>query len=154
MKPKHFRLMLLVASLTIGTIAVLLMLRGMKEALVYFYMPSDLPAARISTLAASGERVRLGGLVAKNSTGFDPQHQTHTFRVTDGVSSLAVRYAGVLPALFREEQGVIAEGRLTPEGALIADRVLAKHDEKYMPPDVAKGLAGINRQQLQEGLQP
>jgi cytochrome c-type biogenesis protein CcmE len=125
----------------------------MRESLVYFYMPSDLAAARVAQLAASGERVRLGGLVSKGSTGFDLQQQAHTFTVTDGTSSLAVRYAGVLPSLFREGQGVVAEGRLTPDGWLAADRVLAKHDEKYMPPEVARGLAGIDRQKLQEGLQ-
>ena len=154
MKPKHFRLTLLVASLVIGSIAVILMLRGMKEALVYFYMPSDLPPAKIATLAASGERVRLGGLVSEGGYAFDTKQQAHTFTVSDGVTHLSVVYPGILPALFREGQGVIAEGRLMPDGHLAADRVLAKHDEKYMPPDVAKGLAEIDSLQMEEGTRP
>jgi cytochrome c-type biogenesis protein CcmE len=154
MKPKHFRLTLLLASLVIGGIAIALMLRGMKESLIYFYMPSDLSPARLSSLAASGERVRLGGLVVAGSHGFDTAQQAHTFTVTDGTQSLPIVYAGLLPALFREGQGVIAEGQLTGDGTLLADRVLAKHDENYMPPELKKGLAALDRQKLQEGVVP
>jgi cytochrome c-type biogenesis protein CcmE len=154
MKPKHFRLTLLLASLTLGGVATALILRGMEAALVYFYMPSDLPPERRTGLANSGERVRIGGLVAKGSTGFDLKHSAHTFSITDGSASLAVAYSGVLPALFREDQGVIAEGRLGPDGRLMADRVLAKHDEKYMPPEIKNGLAAIDRKKLTEGVTP
>ncbi|MBX3531665.1 MAG: cytochrome c maturation protein CcmE [Rhizobiaceae bacterium] len=101
----------------------------------YFYMPADLAAATI----APGERIRLGGLVGKGSI-VRGQGTEVTFAVTDAAATVKVAYAGILPDLFREEQGVVTEGTFTPDGTFRADSVLAKHDETYMPKEVADSL--------------
>jgi len=101
----------------------------------YFYMPADLGAAH----PAPGARIRLGGLVEKGSivrgTGSDV-----AFAVTDKANSVKVVYHGILPDLFREDQGVVTEGSFGPDGVFVADSVLAKHDETYMPKEVADSL--------------
>jgi cytochrome c-type biogenesis protein CcmE len=101
----------------------------------YFYMPADLAG----TAVAPGERFRLGGLVEKGSIergqGLDIR-----FAVTDHESTVKVVYSGILPDLFREEQGVVTEGALSGDGVFVADSVLAKHDETYMPREVADAL--------------
>ncbi len=101
----------------------------------YFYMPADLAAATI----APGERIRLGGLVEKGSI-VRGQGTEVTFAVTDAAASVKVAYTGILPDLFREEQGVVTEGSFAPDGSFRADSVLAKHDETYMPKEVADSL--------------
>jgi cytochrome c-type biogenesis protein CcmE len=101
----------------------------------YFYMPADLQNATVSP----GQRIRLGGLV-ENGTVVRGQGTSVTFAVTDHDKSVKVTYTGILPDLFREGQGIIAEGSLGPEGVFIADSVLAKHDESYMPKEVADSL--------------
>lgn len=100
----------------------------------YFYMPADLAAA----IPAPGERFRLGGLVEKGSV--DRQGLNVSFAVTDHDRTVRVRYSGTLPDLFREEQGVVTEGALAEDGVFVADLVLAKHDETYMPREVADAL--------------
>jgi cytochrome c-type biogenesis protein CcmE len=116
-------------------IATGLILFALNDTIVYFYSPSDL----IDKHVVAGRRVRIGGLVEKGSLSRDAASHV-VFTVTDTVKSLKVNYQGVLPDLFREGQGVIAEGVLQPDGQFQADNVLAKHDEKYMPPEVAKAL--------------
>ena len=101
----------------------------------YFFMPSDLVMANVTP----GQRIRLGGLVEKGSV-VRGQGATVAFAVTDKSKSVKVTFTGILPDLFREEQGVIAEGVLEPGGMLEADSVLAKHDETYMPKEVADAL--------------
>jgi len=101
----------------------------------YFYMPSDLAAANV----APGQRIRLGGLV-EGGTIRRGQGLEIAFSVTDNENSVRVAYTGILPDLFREEQGVITEGSFGPDGVFVADSVLAKHDETYMPKEVADGL--------------
>jgi cytochrome c-type biogenesis protein CcmE len=101
----------------------------------YFYMPGDLKTATLE----SGQRIRLGGLVGKGSIERG-QGTEVSFAVTDGDGTVKVRYAGILPDLFREEQGVITEGSFSPDGTFRADSVLAKHDETYMPKEVADSL--------------
>lgn len=101
----------------------------------YFYMPADLQAATLSP----GQRVRLGGLVEKGTIERGQGTQV-AFGVTDGETSVRVTYNGILPDLFREEQGVITEGTFGTDGVFVADSVLAKHDETYMPKEVADGL--------------
>jgi len=98
-------------------------------------MPADLAAAEI----APGQRIRLGGLV-EAGTIVRGQGTTVAFAVTDGERSVNVTYTGILPDLFRENQGVITEGTFDPAGTFVADSVLAKHDERYMPKEVAEGL--------------
>jgi cytochrome c-type biogenesis protein CcmE len=116
-------------------VAVGLVLYALNDTIVFFYTPSDVAEKSI----ASGQRFRLGGLVEKGSIvkGADA---TVDFAITDTAKSIKVTYRGVLPDLFREDEGVIAEGRLDAGGRFVADSVLAKHDENYMPPEVAEAL--------------
>jgi cytochrome c-type biogenesis protein CcmE len=103
---------------------------------VFFVSPSDL-----SRTGASGRVVRLGGLVEQNSVAHGTAgNAATTFRVTDGTASVAVVYSGILPDLFREGQGVVTLGTLRPDGVFVASEVLAKHDEAYMPKEVADAL--------------
>jgi len=101
----------------------------------YFYMPADLQVASV----APGQRIRLGGLVEKG-TVIRGENTQIAFSVTDQAHSVKVTYDGILPDLFREEQGIVTEGEFGPDGVFIADSVLAKHDENYMPREVADGL--------------
>jgi len=128
--------MTLIALLLGGlAVATALVLFALSDTIVYFYSPSDI----IEKHVAAGKRVRIGGLVEKGSLKHDSGSSV-AFTVTDTVKTLQVTYTGVLPDLFREGQGVIAEGVLGPNGQFQADSVLAKHDEKYMPPEVAAAL--------------
>ena len=132
MSPRRQRLLFLAFSVMFISAAVLLTLRAFKENIVFFYTPSML-ADKPSPPA----RLRVGGLVENGSltrVGDDV-----AFTLTDGSASLRVHYKGLLPSLFREGQGVVAEGRLQA-GELNAERVLAKHDETYMPKEVAEAL--------------
>jgi cytochrome c-type biogenesis protein CcmE len=114
--------------------AVFLVLLGLRDSVVGFHMPKDIMAKEIT----EGRRIRLGGLVAAGSIKRDGT--TVEFGITDTQATIPARYTGVLPDLFREGQGVVAEGKLDAAGRFIADTVLAKHDENYMPPEVAKAL--------------
>ncbi|MFA5899291.1 MAG: cytochrome c maturation protein CcmE [Hyphomicrobium sp.] len=116
-------------------LAVVLVLFALRDSIVFFHTPSDLAEKPI----ASGQRFRLGGLVAAQSVKRG-QGTKVQFVVTDTLKNIPVVYEGVLPDLFKEGQGVVAEGRLSEDGTFIADSVLAKHDENYMPPEVAKAL--------------
>lgn len=115
------------------SLAAFLTLRGLSGSVTYFYAPSELSAEK-----GQGRLIRLGGLVEAGSTR--REEGILAFVVTDGKARASVRFAGEPPDLFRENQGVVAEGRLRPDGVFIAERVLAKHDENYMPPEVAKKL--------------
>ena len=128
--------------------AVGLVLFAFEDAIVFFYTPSEVAEKKISP----GQRFRLGGLVAKDSIDRS-QGSVIRFSVTDTVDTLKVVYEGVLPDLFREEQGVVTEGKLDAQGVFVADTVLAKHDENYMPPEVAAALeAAEARQAAGEGI--
>jgi cytochrome c-type biogenesis protein CcmE len=104
--------------------------------LVFFYSPSDVQAGK----ASEGRRFRLGGMVVKGSLHRLDNGKTIAFTVTDTAHVIAVRYTGIVPDLFREEQGVVVEGRVGSDGIFVADDLLAKHDENYMPPEVAAAL--------------
>ena len=117
------------------TVAVGLVLFALRDSIVFFHTPSDVVEKNI----APGQRFRLGGLVAEGSVKRGEGAKV-VFVVTDTLKTLLVTYEGVLPDLFGEGQGVVAEGTLTPSGVFVADTVLAKHDETYMPPEVAKAL--------------
>jgi cytochrome c-type biogenesis protein CcmE len=148
MLPKHQRLLFLVFSLVLLGIATALILTAFRQNLIYFYTPSDLATRHPAPQA----RIRLGGMVKQGSLA---QHgDTVTFLVTDGKRDLPVRYTGLLPNLFREGQGVIAEGTLQPDGSLFAQTILAKHDEKYMPPEVAKKLKAMGHWKTDYGKTP
>lgn len=129
---------LALCALGIGT-ASALALSAFQDNIVFFRSPSDVAA----THPEPGRAFRLGGLVEAGSLHRDTSADNvpHvSFRVTDGQHTVAVRYAGVLPDLFREGQGIVALGKLNAQGVVVADEVLAKHDEKYMPPEVTKAL--------------
>jgi cytochrome c-type biogenesis protein CcmE len=130
------RLMLLgLAALGLCT-ASALTLTALQDNLLFFHSPSELHAGKV----AEGQRFRLGGLVVKDSLQRAADGRTITFTVTDTAYDVPVRYAGIVPDLFREGQGVVADGRVGPDGVFVADELLAKHDENYMPPGVAKAL--------------
>jgi cytochrome c-type biogenesis protein CcmE len=132
--PKRRRLWLLVASLSVLGTAAALVLTALNDNLVFFYSPSQVAEKGI----AADRRFRLGGLVEAGSV--QKNGEEVRFTVTDTHKTLAVVYRGLLPDLFREGQGVIAEGTLRADGVFVAREVLAKHDEKYMPPEVAKAI--------------
>ena len=135
MTRKQRRGILIGTSLAVLAVAVGLVLMAMRDSIVFFNTPSDVEAKDL----AAGQRFRLGGLVEAGSI-VRGEGTTVRFVVTDMQKRLAVTYTGVLPDLFREKQGVVAEGKLEPGGVFHADQVLAKHDENYMPPEVAKRL--------------
>ncbi|HTW53734.1 MAG TPA: cytochrome c maturation protein CcmE [Stellaceae bacterium] len=131
---KKKRLAILVVGLVALGGATAMVLAAFRDNLVFFYSPTELAAK--PTLA--GGRIRIGGLVETQSVAHRDGEEV-SFRVTDGKTDIAVRYVGILPDLFREGQGVVAEGRVE-HGVFIANTILAKHDEKYMPPEVAAAL--------------
>ena len=136
MTPRRKRL-LIVAGVLVGVgVATALATRAFKENLSYFYDPTQV----VSGEAPHGRAIRVGGMVTKGSVQREPGSLEVRFTVTDFKSTVTIAYAGVLPDLFREGQGVIARGTLDGSGVFVADEVLAKHDEKYTPPDVQKSL--------------
>jgi cytochrome c-type biogenesis protein CcmE len=135
MTRKQRRAVLIGASVGVLALASLLVLFALRDTIVFFHTPSDIAAKSIG----AGQRFRLGGLVAEGSVKRGSGAEVE-FAVTDTLAALRVSYRGVLPDLFREGQGVVAEGRLDASGVFIADTVLAKHDETYMPPEVARAL--------------
>jgi cytochrome c-type biogenesis protein CcmE len=148
MTRKQRRGILIGNCLVVLAVAVGLVLVAMRDSIVFFYSPSEVATMQI----APGQRFRLGGLVETGSV-VRGEGTTIRFVVRDKTKTLPVTYTGVLPDLFREGQGVVAEGMLAADGTFQADNVLAKHDEKYMPPEVAKKLKeqGLWRGDAQAG---
>jgi cytochrome c-type biogenesis protein CcmE len=136
MTRKQQRLGLLALGMAALGGATALVLVAFSDNLVFFYSPSELRAKAV----APDRRLRIGGLVETHSLVRGPDGRQFSFRVTDGASNLAVVYEGLLPDLFREGQGVVAEGKLGPDGVFAATTVLAKHDENYMPREVVDAL--------------
>lgn len=134
MKPKQKRLWLLVGSLAVLGVAAALVLTALNDNIVFFYSPTQVAEKK----PGPERRFRLGGLVEAGSV--QKQGTETRFTVTDTNKSIVVVYRGLLPDLFREGQGVIAEGTLGADGIFVAREVLAKHDENYMPPEVARAL--------------
>ena len=136
MTRRRRRLYFIASSMVMLGIAAALILNAFQENLLFFHSPSE-----IAEKGISGERrFRLGGLVEENSVVKGDDGVTISFRVTDTAASVPVRYRGLLPDLFREGQGVVADGSLDEDGTFIATEILAKHDETYMPPEVAAAL--------------
>jgi cytochrome c-type biogenesis protein CcmE len=135
MTRKQRRLILIGGAMAVLVVAVALMLSALRDSIVFFNSPSDVVEKHV----AAGTRIRLGGLV-KNGSVVHGQNMSVRFEVTDGKNGIAVNYQGVLPDLFREGQGVVAEGALDSSGSFEADSILAKHDENYMPKEVADAL--------------
>ena len=132
-KPKHQRLVLVILATAAMIGAVLLAMWGLQDRAAYFVTPSDIAVGRAPTYKA----MRLGGMVVKGSLKRDPDGVTVRFTVSDQKATTPVVFRGITPDLFREGSGVVAEGRLDPNGLFVADNILAKHDERYMPPQMA-----------------
>ena len=137
MKPKTQRLILVAAAGIAVLAAVLLAMWGLKDRASYFYAPAQIAAGK----AADGQAIRLGGMVERGSLRRLPDGVTIRFALSDGVATTPVQYRGIVPDLFREGSGAIAEGRME-RGTFIADTILAKHDERYMPPELGNLAAG------------
>ncbi len=148
MKPRHKRLAFLMAGLVVLAAAAWLVFRALGDNLSYFFSPTEVVEGK----APHNHVFRLGGLVQPGSFRREDQGQevVARFVVTDNHQSVEVRYAGILPDLFQEGQGVIAKGRMGPDGVFLADEVLAKHDETYMPPEVAEALEEGHRRGIAE----
>jgi cytochrome c-type biogenesis protein CcmE len=133
MKAKNQRLILALVAVIALIGAALLAMSALKDRASYFYSPSD----ALRDHVALGQAVRLGGVVEKGSLTREADGVTIDFRVTDGIATVAARYTGIVPDLFREGSGVVAEGRFTAPRRFVADTILAKHDENYKPPELA-----------------
>jgi len=134
MKPRHRRAALIIAGVALVGVATALVLSAFRQNLVFFYTPSDIVARK----APVDRLFRVGGLVEAGSLHRDGIRVS--FRLTDTAQTITVAYDGILPDLFREGKGVVAQGRISPDGVFVASEVLAKHDENYMPPDAAHAL--------------
>ena len=141
MTRKRRRLLTVLAGLLALGAATALVLAAFNDNLVFFYSPTEL----VSKNVALERRIRIGGLVETDSVKKQIDGHAIVFRVTDGQTELRVVYDGILPDLFREGQGVVAEGKLGRDGVFVASNVLAKHDEKYMPPELVASLKRSGR---------
>ena len=142
MKPRHRRAAIVIGVLAAVGTAVALVLNAFNANLVFFYTPSQIAAKE----APQGRTFRIGGLVQAGSVARDGV--TVRFIVTDTAQTVPVRYEGVLPDLFKEGKGVVAQGQLGADGVFAAREVLAKHDENYMPPEAADALAQAGKAKL------
>ena len=141
MKPRHRRIALIIAGLAILGIAVTLVLSAFNSNLVFFFTPTQVAAHE----APQGRNFRIGGLVEKGSVKRQPDGLTVRFIVTDTAKSVPVAFTGILPDLFKEGKGVVAQGKLGADGVFSATEVLAKHDENYMPPEAADAVERANK---------
>jgi cytochrome c-type biogenesis protein CcmE len=136
MKPRHKRFALIAAGVAALGIAAYLVLGAFEKNLVFFFTPSQVAANE-----APRERTfRIGGMVETGSVKRQPDGVSVQFKVTDTAQTMPVVYKGVLPDLFREGKGVVAQGRIGADGVFVASEVLAKHDENYMPPEAAEAV--------------
>ena len=136
MKPRHKRLILIAVGLATLGLAAALVLSAFKRNLVFFFTPTQILAGE----APQGRSFRMGGMVEAGSLKRQPDGVTVSFMVTDTAQHIRVNYRGILPDLFKEGKGVVAQGKLGSDKLFVADEVLAKHDENYMPPDAAYAL--------------
>lgn len=149
MTRKNQRIAMIVGGLAFLGIAAGLVLTAFEDSVVFFFSPTDLQASPVDP----ERRIRVGGLVEEGSVERGPADAEIRFRVTDGNSNLTIRYVGILPDLFREGQGIVAQGRLQ-NAVFQADEVLAKHDETYMPKEVADALKKQGHWKDGEGAYP
>ncbi len=152
MKTRHKKLLWVVAGLALLGVATTLVLNALKSNLNYFYTPTQVA----NDEAPNNRSFRIGGLVLAGSLKRQTDGLTVEFIVTDTARNIPVSYKGILPDLFKEGKGVVAQGKLGANGYFIADQVLAKHDENYMPPEAAKALLDAQKANAQAGktLQP
>lgn len=143
MKPRHKRIAIIAAGLGVLALASALVLNAFRSNLVFFFSPSQVMANE----APRGKAFRIGGLVETGSLKRADDGLTVRFRVTDTAHTVTVAYTGILPDLFKEGKGVVAQGRLDSDGIFTATEVLAKHDENYMPPDAAHAIEQAQKAQ-------
>jgi cytochrome c-type biogenesis protein CcmE len=144
MKPRTKRALAIVAGVATLGVATALVLNAFQSNLVFFFSPSQVA----SNEAPRDRAFRIGGMVEAGSLQRDASGLTVHFVVTDTAKTVPVSYTGMLPDLFQEGKGVVAQGRLGPDGVFVADQVLAKHDENYMPPEAADALAKAQQGQM------
>lgn len=142
------RLIWVIVAILAATTAVALINYAFKQNIDLFYSTSQISAGE----APTNKRIRIGGLVVDGSVNRDNETLKVAFDVTDQLTTLTVSFQGILPDLFREGQGIVARGQLQPDGSFVADEVLAKHDENYMPPEVSSSLAGDGHQQVEQAM--
>jgi cytochrome c-type biogenesis protein CcmE len=136
MKPRHKKLAVIVSGVTALGVAAVLVLNAFQSNLVFFFSPTQVAAKE----APIGKSFRIGGLVEEGSVQREDGTTTVHFAITDTAQTIPVTYTGILPDLFREGKGVVAQGKISDNGVFVADEVLAKHDENYMPPEAAEAL--------------
>jgi cytochrome c-type biogenesis protein CcmE len=136
MKKRHKRIVFIVASLAALGLATALVLGAFRNNLVFFFSPTQVMAKE----APVGRTFRIGGLVQTGTLKRDNDGLTIRFTVTDTANSIPVVYKGILPDLFKEGRGCVAQGRVSADGVFYADQIMAKHDENYMPPEAARAL--------------
>ena len=144
MKPRTKRLLAIVGGVATLGVATALVLNAFQSNLVFFFSPTQVAAHE----APRDRAFRIGGMVESGSLQRDPNGLTVRFVVTDTAKTVPVSYTGMLPDLFQEGKGVVAQGKLGPDGVFVADQVLAKHDENYMPPEAAEALAKAKQGQM------
>lgn len=144
MNPRRQKRLLAVSSVIIlVSAAVWIMLNALGENIDHFYTPSEIVEGKNGIKPKVGQRLRIGGMVVTGSVSRDQESLAVTFDLVDIGPLVTVSYTGILPDLFREGQGIVATGRLSDSNFIVADEVLAKHDEEYMPPELAEKLKGI-----------
>ena len=141
MKSRHKRFALIAAGIAALAISATLVLNAFRSNLVFFFTPTEIAANE----APVGRNFRVGGMVVDGSVQRQADGVTVQFVVTDTAQSIPVVYSGILPDLFREGKGVVAQGKLGDDGVFVAEQVLAKHDENYMPPEAAEAVERANK---------
>jgi cytochrome c-type biogenesis protein CcmE len=141
MKPRHKKFALIVGGLALLGVATALVLNAFNSNLVFFFTPTQV----VNKEAPIERAFRVGGMVEEGSIKRDPDGLTVRFIVTDRLNSTPVTYKGILPDLFKEGKGAVVQGKLGKDGLFVADQVLAKHDENYMPPEAAQALSDAKK---------
>lgn len=141
MKPRHKKISFIIFAVAGLSVATLLVLNAFSSNIVFFFSPTQIANGE----APVNQTFRLGGMVKDNSVNRSDDGLQVQFIVTDTLQDIPVRYTGILPDLFREGQGVVAQGKLQSSGVFTAEQVLAKHDEKYMPPEAAAALEAAGK---------
>lgn len=149
LKPKHQRLVLLLLALVALIGATLLAIYALRNQASYFYVPADI----VADPPAAGQAIRLGGMVERDSLSTEPDGVTVRFVVQDGVGRVPVIFTGILPDLFVEGSGVVGEGRMDANGTFVADNLLAKHDENYVPRELEGMTPAQVREEVQESIE-
>ena len=147
MKTRHKRIALIVSGLLILGLIVALVLNAFQSNLVFFFSPTQVAAGE----APKGKSFRVGGMVKQGTLKREPDGVTLRFVMTDTEKDMIVAYQGILPDLFKEGKGAVAQGKLNDDGVFVASEVLAKHDENYMPPEAAKAVGDAHARRRQQG---